>query len=282
MMCDDVEITVLVDNEAGDGLTAEHGLAFWIAVGDRRILFDTGQGPALPLNARRLGVPLEQAETIVISHGHYDHTGGLEYALAQAPQARLVIHPGATVARYSVRPPKAARFIGMSDEAQACVGQLPATQVTASTEPVMLTPHIGVTGPIARDTSFEDIGGPFFLDGDGAEPDPIVDDQALWIGTPTGLVVCAGCCHSGLINTLQQIQAISGIRRIRAVIGGFHLVNANADRLHQTISALRQIAPERLIPCHCTGPHAMDVLRDAFAEHMSDCHSGAVFRFASE
>lgn len=282
MTYEDVTITVLVDNEASDGFAGEHGLSLWIDVGPRRILFDTGQGPALLPNVRRLGVPLEQTETVVISHGHYDHTGGLDSVLARASRARLVIHPQATVTRYSVRPPKAARSIGMPDRVRIRVGQLPAAQVTNSTGPVMLAPHIGVTGPVARDTSFEDVGGPFFLDERGQKPDPIVDDQALWIATPAGLVICAGCCHSGLINTLRHIQNVSGVSRIRAVIGGFHLVNADANRLLRTVDALHQIKPEHLVPCHCTGRGAIDVLREAFGDAVRQCRCGSVFRFEIE
>jgi 7,8-dihydropterin-6-yl-methyl-4-(beta-D-ribofuranosyl)aminobenzene 5'-phosphate synthase len=282
MMRQDIAITVLVDNEAGEGLSAEHGLALWITVGDRRILFDTGQGSALLPNARRLGVPLEQAETIVISHGHYDHTGALDQALTQAPQSRLVMHPEAIATRYSVRPPKAARAVDMPRSVQMHLEQWPDTQVTYSTEPVRLTTHIGVTGPVPRATSFEDVGGPFFLDKAGTEPDPIVDDQSLWIATPEGLIVCAGCCHAGLINTLRYIQAVSGVSRVRAVIGGFHLVNADSTRLHRTIEALRQIGPARLIPCHCTGPGAIDALQAALGDIVTSCRSGDAFHFKAK
>jgi len=181
--------------------------------------------------------------------------------------------------RYGVQPPKAARSIGIPEPARTCVAQLPAAQVTSTTESVMLTPHIGVTGPVARETSFEDVGGPFFLDTLEKEPDPIIDDQALWIATQAGLVVCAGCCHAGVINTLRYVQQISGIERVHAVIGGFHLLNADDDRLRHTVDALRRIGPEQLIPCHCTGRGAIDVLRNALGARVRPCRSGDVFRF---
>ena len=282
MTIESVTITVLVDDETDEGLIAEHGLSLWIAFGDRRILFDTGQGSALLPNARRLGVPLEQTETIVISHGHYDHTGGIDQALVQAPQAHLVMHPEATVTRYSVRPPKVARAIGMPDSIRMRVGQLPDTQVTHSTEPIMLTPQIGVTGPVVRDTSFEDIGEPFFLDEQGEQPDLLLDDQTLWIATPTGLIVCAGCCHAGLVNTLHYIQSVSGISQVRAIIGGFHLVGADDNRLRRTIEALHRIGPEKLIPCHCTGRAAINALQKAFGDIIWPCRSSDVFRFEAK
>ena len=146
----------------------------------------------------------------------------------------------------------------------------------------MLAPHIGLTGPVPRTTSYEDVGGPFFLDKAGDTPDPIIDDQSLWIATPAGLIVCTGCCHAGLINTLQYIQNISGISRVRAIIGGFHLVNADSTRLHRTVEALHRIGPERLIPCHCTGSGAIDVLQAAFGDIVTPCRSGDVFHFEAE
>ncbi len=281
MAPDDVEITVLVDNQAGEGLTAEHGLSLWIAAGRRRILFDTGQGAALTLNARQLGMPLEETETIVLSHGHYDHTGGLSDVLTLAPEANLVLHPDAVTCRYSVGPWGAGRSVGMPDGARALVERRSGDKVTWSDRPVHLAPNIGVTGSIVRRTSFEHTGGPFFLDDRGQAKDPITDDQALWITTSAGLIVCVGCCHAGVVNTLDHVQRISGIPKVRAVIGGFHLIHAGAQRLRQTIEGLRTIAPDLLVPCHCTGDQARDLLHEAFGARVSPCRSGAVYRFDS-
>jgi 7,8-dihydropterin-6-yl-methyl-4-(beta-D-ribofuranosyl)aminobenzene 5'-phosphate synthase len=280
-MRDDVEITVLVDEHAGEGLMAEHGLSLWIAAGTRRILFDTGQGAALVLNARQLGVALEETETVVLSHGHYDHTGGLGDVLTRAPTANLVLHPDAVTRRYSVGPSQAGRSIGMPDDVRALVERRSGDKVTWSDRPVHLAPNIGVTGPIVRRMSLEHSSGRFFLDDRGQAPDPITDDQALWIATPAGLVVCVGCSHAGLVNTLDQVRHLTGVSTVRAVIGGFHLIDADGQRLRHTIEALRAIGPELLAPCHCTGDRAVGLLKEAFGARMSPCHSGAVYRFGS-
>lgn len=277
-----IEITVLVDNEAGTGLVSEHGLSLWIETAGKRILFDTGRGGALMPNARKLGVPLDETDVIVLSHGHYDHADGLPDILPCVPGVCMVMHPNGLVPRYSVGTSGPARAVGISAAARAALAQIPTENVIWSEKPVLISGHVGVTGFVPRETAFEDVGGPFFLDEAGQEPDPIRDDQALWIDTAEGVVVCAGCCHSGLINTLHAVQRAAGTSRIRAVIGGFHLLHAGAERLERTLDALRSLAPDVLIPCHCTGKEAVQCLQDAFGERVSACHSGLTFRFAGE
>jgi 7,8-dihydropterin-6-yl-methyl-4-(beta-D-ribofuranosyl)aminobenzene 5'-phosphate synthase len=111
----------------------------------------------------------------------------------------------------------------------------------------------GVTGAIPRETSFEDTGGLFFLDPEGRYADPIEDDLALWVRTGRGLVVCVGCSHAGLVNTLRYVQRLNGGMKIHAVIGGFHLVNAGRERITRTVESLLSLEPDVVIPCHCTG-----------------------------
>ena len=216
-----IAITILVDNQAGPGLTTEHGFSLWIETDGRRILFDTGQGPALPMNARTLGVDLQQTDMLVLSHGHYDHTGGIPHVLQVAPNAHVYCHPGVVQPRYSLRngSPKPAH---MPSESMAALDRLPEKNLHWTSEAVRLSENIGLTGPIPRQTTFEDTGGAFFLDPEARHADPIEDDLALWIKTDQGLVVCVGCCHAGIINTLTHVRRLSGVARIRAVIGGLH------------------------------------------------------------
>lgn len=276
----DLQITVLVDNEAGEGFASEHGLSLWIEIAGKHILFDTGQGGALLGNARKLGVPLNEADVVVLSHGHYDHTDGLPDVLALAPEARVIVSQGALVARYSIHPLRPAKAVGMSAAAHAALQQRPAEKVTWSSGPVLIAPNVTVTGTIARATTYEDVGGPFFLDEGGQTPDPITDDQALWIDTAEGLIVCAGCCHAGLINTLHAVRNAGGKSRIRAVIGGFHLLHASDERLERTLDALQAMSPQMLVPCHCTGRQALRRLQEVFGDQVSDCRCGMTFRFA--
>jgi len=279
MNADPISITVLVDDEAGKGLTPEHGLSFWVEAGDKRILFDTGQGKALVENARQLGVPLEKTDILVLSHGHYDHTGGVAHVLSIAPKMRLVLHPEAVIERYSLPRGKPVRPIGMPSFVRTAVDRAHDANIMWALEPVALASNIGVTGPIPRETSFEDVGGPFFLDPQGKQKDAIVDDLALWLVSPEGLIICLGCSHAGVVNTLTHVRRLSGNIPIRAVIGGFHLLHADDHRIDRTLEALQSLSPGRLVPCHCTGKRAVRALKDSFGDRFSSCVSGMTFRF---
>ena len=273
-----LKITILVDDKAPQGLTAEHGLAFWIEFGKARLLFDTGQGPALDANARALGIDLSTADMVALSHGHYDHTGGLPLALERAPGARLHCHPAVARPRFSLKS-DAAKEVGMPEPARKAVGRLPEKLRAFESRPVLWSSDVGMTGPIPRRISYETTGGPFFLDPQGAQPDAIEDDQAFWARTCEGIVVVTGCCHSGLINTLTRVRELAGGEPIRAVIGGFHLLNADADRLDRTIGDLREFRPGQLVPTHCTGDGAIAALGAAYGVTVAPGKAGDTFQW---
>jgi 7,8-dihydropterin-6-yl-methyl-4-(beta-D-ribofuranosyl)aminobenzene 5'-phosphate synthase len=273
-----VSITIVVDNQAGPGLATEHGLALHIESAGRHILFDTGQGRALPANARSLGIALEQIDTQVLSHGHYDHTGGLAGVLRAASKVDLYCHPGVTQPRYAIRNGKA-KPIQMPHASMAAMDKVFENKMHWVLAPVMLGATIGITGPIPRKSGFEDTGGPFFLDPEGRRADPIDDDLALWIATDRGLVVCVGCCHAGLVNTLNHVRHLNANAHIHAVIGGFHLLQAGGQRLERTIATLRSVAPEMVVPCHCTGEQAVAAFGDALGNKVRPGAAGMTLQF---
>jgi 7,8-dihydropterin-6-yl-methyl-4-(beta-D-ribofuranosyl)aminobenzene 5'-phosphate synthase len=274
-----MKITILVDNRiTRPELRAEHGLALWIESEGKRILFDTGQGGSLGKNAKILGVDLGKTDIIMLSHGHYDHSGGMAQVMNRAEKAELYCHPGVVLPRYSISD-GIATPVHMPQPSLAAIVRLPPTHIHWLQQPIMLSAHIGLSGPIPRETSYEDTGGPFYLDPQGKRPDSLSDDLALWMQTMSGLVVCVGCSHAGLVNTLNHVRLLNNGQKIRAVIGGFHLRSASPDRLAQTIAALRQLEPDMVVPCHCTGELAVAALRNALGERISTGAAGLTYQF---
>jgi 7,8-dihydropterin-6-yl-methyl-4-(beta-D-ribofuranosyl)aminobenzene 5'-phosphate synthase len=278
MMNHTVDITILVDNKADDGLLAEHGLALWIETGSLRILFDTGQGKALPYNAGILGIDLQDADALVLSHGHYDHTGGVPYVIGRKPNLDIYCHPAVVVPRYSIRSADQPKPIHMSQDSKIALHHLSFDRLHWVSQPMLLTSDIGVTGPIPRKNGCEDTGGPFFLDSHGQHADPINDDQALWIKTSRGLVIIVGCSHAGLVNTIDAIRESTGESSVVAVIGGFHLQNASEERLQKTVMALQGPDFGMLIPCHCTGDAALKRFCASFGDRVRPGHAGMRIR----
>jgi len=274
-----VRVTVLVDDTSGGpGLPGEHGLALWVEAGPVRVLFDTGQGAVIEGNARRLGIPLKAADAVVLSHGHYDHTGGLGHVLDAAPRARVFAHPAAFQPKYARRGGRAARSIGMSSSSDGKVRRRPDGLIWTE-GPTFICDGLAVTGEIPRVTAFEDTGGPFFLDAKCRRIDPLIDDQAMFVESSQGTVVLLGCAHAGVINTLRYIQRLTDGRLIHAVVGGMHLVNASSQRRRRTIESLAKFRIQHLLPAHCTGRAAVAELRAAFQERSRPCVVGSTMEF---
>lgn len=247
-------ITLLADHRTvTPDLATEHSLSFLLELGGRVILFDTGASGLFLRNAELLGLPLEKVGHVVLSHGHRDHTGGLGVALERVPQAQVYLHPRALGPRYSRHPGRPMHEIGFPKESWSAICPVMHSHVNWTTAPLRISPEIGITGPIPRRHPEEAASGPFYLDAEGCQPDPLVDDQALWIRTPRGLVVVLGCAHAGVVNTLEYVLQVTGERHIHAIVGGLHLVQASDDRMAFTADTLARLGVERVFPCHCTG-----------------------------
>jgi 7,8-dihydropterin-6-yl-methyl-4-(beta-D-ribofuranosyl)aminobenzene 5'-phosphate synthase len=269
-----VEAPLLEAGHAADAPVAEHGLSLLVSVtvGDTRrtLLFDTGSTvDGLVHNLRVLAVNLEEVEAIVLSHGHFDHTTGLNgLSKRLQPLPSLVVHPDFWLRRRIAVPGREPYELPTTGEEKVRAAGF---DVIEQREPsLLLDGSLLVTGQIERTTEFEQGFAVHQALRDGEwQPDPFIyDDQALVADVRgRGLVVITGCGHSGVINTLRYARELTGIDQVYAVVGGFHLATVDLESVvWPTVEALSEVNPEVVVPAHCTGWRATHALAAAFPD----------------
>lgn len=261
-----IRITTLSENTAGIGFLAEWGLSVLVETDKVNVLLDTGQSISVTYNADALGVDLSRIDKIVLSHGHYDHTGGLRSVLRRMrKEVEVIAHPDIWAAKYSCGYGRKDRYIGIPFQRQELESL--GARFSLTGEPVRISDDIMTTGEISMETDFEKMNsGLCVKKGDGFRPDELRDDQALIITTDKGLVVILGCAHRGIINTLYRAQALTGVKRIDTVIGGCHLFDASEERVWRTISALKELDVSRIGASHCTGLPVAALMAQEFGD----------------
>src|SRR3954447_1624862 len=270
------------------GLRAEHGFSALVTV--RRgattttLLFDTGISPdGMTENADRLGVDLRDLQGVVLSHGHFDHAGGLA-GLAARRRLPLTVHPSVWTRRRLVLPgTDGVELPTLSPTALEAEG----FSVVERREPSLLVDGcVLITGEIDRTTDFEPGMPPPHQawDGTGWRHDPLVlDDQALVVHVRgRGLLVLTGCGHAGAVNIVRQALRLTGVDRLHAVLGGFHLGGpAFEPIIEPTVAALAGLAPDVVLPAHCTGWRAQHRLAAALPQAFIPPAVGTVLTLAA-
>lgn len=254
-----VSITILVDNTVATafpkGLRGEWGFA--AAVDD--VLFDTGQSGSVVHNARLLNVPT-RFETIVLSHTHLDHTSGLDHFLDPTHKPRIYLHPEVWTERYTTAFPGGDQlpepvYIGIPfSKAEVESG----ADLVEHREPVEVATGVFALGEIPR-RHVETTVGKIERDGELVD-DPVVDDQALAVRTDGGTALVLGCCHSGLRNTIEYAETVTG-EEVRYVVGGTHLVAMEDEEVHDLADWLEGKL-ELFAGTHCTGFRAQSILAE--------------------
>jgi 7,8-dihydropterin-6-yl-methyl-4-(beta-D-ribofuranosyl)aminobenzene 5'-phosphate synthase len=254
-----MRLTVLVDNTALTDryFLAEPGLSIYIEEEDARILFDVGYSDVFLTNARKMGIDLLQIHDIVLSHGHLDHTWGLDTLIRLHTEAivegidriepTFIAHPDAFLTR---------SLHGLGEiGCHLTVEELfRHGKVLLTASPLWLTENLVFLGEIPRRFEFEraaPIG--YVYTADGIRDDTVTDDTALACKTPDGLVIVTGCSHAGICSIVEQAREVCGEDRIADIVGGFHLLDPAPEHLQGTLDYLADVQPGAIHPCHCTG-----------------------------
>lgn len=266
---------------------AEHGLSLLVEVENddkcHTILLDAGLSYfAFMHNIEALNISLESIESIVLSHGHMDHIGGLLGLLEKIGRPiDLVSHPGAYCQRRLNLPGKGPQKILPALD-KVALQEAGANIVTTKAPTLWCSDLLLTLGEIKRGTGFEK-GFPWaeISQDDEWKTDPFLDDQAVVAHVKDkGLVVISGCAHSGIINTIQYAQEVTGINKIFAVIGGFHMTGPLYEPIiDQTVDSMKKLAPAHIIPMHCTGWKSTHAFASAMPEQFMMSSVGTRFNF---
>lgn len=268
-----VKIVTLMDNLSSEhkNLTAEHGLSFYIETEEAKILFDFGGGENTWKNAGKLNIPLKEVTHLVFSHSHYDHAAGfIPLAALGYTDHKTVIHgPEFFQEKYALGENKYT-YLGCgftkeymrqhSEEEVMCEGMM------------SIGDGIHVIGAFDRTHEMEQVPARFVKESPkGMVQDLFEDEICLAIDTPKGLVVIVGCSHPGILNMLQTVKKRLN-RPIHAVIGGTHLVEADGERVKQSIEEMKSMGIVLLGINHCSGAAAEQMIRED--TQVSSCHLG--------
>ena len=258
----------------------EHGLSFFIETPGSSFFFDTGQSyEVLSRNISLLNINLYDVNNIIISHGHYDHTGGLSWLISKLNHPTVFADPDIFIKKYSIRNDEK-KDIGIPVTRQNLENH---AILNLSTSIVELYPDVFISGRIPRTNSYETGDIELFThDKDQTEKliqDPVLDDRCIIIKTEKGVILLLGCCHSGIINTLTYVSEYFS-DQIHAVIGGAHMASISPERRNFTVAKIKQeFRPNFLYLNHCTGSEIISYMKMSIGYHVMPCPVGTVLQY---
>lgn len=259
-----MKIIVLSDNNAKKGFQSEHGLSFFIDNKGTTLLFDTGASDIFLKNAQKLGLDIDNVDTIVLSHGHFDHGDGLR----QLHNKTLICHPECFIDRYSK---ENLSDIGLYLSKEKIKRKY---NLIVTRKPYNLGNGITFLGEIPRLNDFESQSTTFIKEYE--IEDFIMDDSGLAIETEKGLVVVSGCAHAGICNIIEHAIYVTGITNVYGVIGGFHLKNTD-EQTEETIQYFKYKKIKKIFPSHCISEPALSRFYEEFG--FNEVKAGMVIIF---
>ncbi len=259
-----MKLSVLTENTASAYFTAEFGLSYFIEQDGKNILFDTGPTDVFLKNAQKLEIDLNKTDLVVLSHGHWDHGNGLKFL----NDKKLLCHPEAFKKRYHKQDHS---YIGLELSYEEIKQKF---NLTTSSIPYRITENSWFLGEIPRLNDFESRTTSFIDDNN--EADFVPDDSALAIIDKGELIVITGCSHSGICNIIEYAKKTTGIKHVKAVMGGFHL-KAQDIQTKKTIQYFKEQKIKDILPSHCTRLPALAAFYDEFK--IRHVQAGMIFHF---
>lgn len=278
-----MKIRFLTENKTtSEGILAEHGLSIHIETGGIRILFDSGASDVFAFNAERMGVDLSEVDLAVVSHGHYDHTGGFPLFCRMNREAPVYIHKNAFRQSHGSsggRIEEEMCGIRWNDEQKKAME----SRMHLTDGPVYITGDIVITGTIPTAKGFEPSEKFYYRNLDG---NPIEDDmsheQALVIREREGIYLFSGCSHRGVMSAIEAAKEIFPEEKVAMVISGMHLYEADHKSRAEVINGILAADVEKVMPVHCTGMEAICELKSMMRDRCVIAQAGDSFEFGTD
>lgn len=259
-----MKITTLIENYVSDqGLFAEHGLSFYIETDKQKILFDTGQTGLFIQNAKKLGVNISDVDSLVLSHGHYDHTGGLYPFLESNGKAKVYAKQDIFIPKFSGK----ARFVGTKFNDEFLKNRMVYVDaITEIAENVFIMPNIDIHDPI--DTNFKGFSK---KEGNDIVTDEFADELFMVIKHSEKINIITACSHRGITNICKTATKYFNLKT-GLIVGGFHMADCNVEQHVDITHYFRMLKPESIGVCHCTG-------LEKFADLRHECEAHLFYNF---
>lgn len=269
-----MKITVLNENHVKKrGLCAEHGLSLLLKEGEERWLFDTGQSDVYIKNAETLGEKLDGLSGIILSHGHYDHCGGLAFFREKPP--KIYVRECAFLRKFAHNFDGSLREIGIPWDKTSFLEHLLFTEETQK-----IRENWFLLGNVVNDPDLETGTQGFVYEGEqGMCEDAMEDEQFLTVKTKTGLILIVGCAHMGILSCIAHAKRKFPGEKVRGIFAGMHMDGVDDRRIEKTIEKLKEEKLEFLIGAHCTGQRTIAKMAEAFGEVFQFCETGKTFTF---
>lgn len=263
------KISAIMDNYTGHRhCKAEHGLSYFIETPEFKMLFDTGQSGMTVENADALSIPLDEIKYLVLSHGHYDHTGGLKAVLERKNPLDIIAHPDIFLERY-YKKPNNEEIENISNPFSREELEKMGANFILTDEPFFLQQNMFTSGEIKRNSPYTSNKNLYKIEDGKLSEDLIWDDQAIYIKHDNKLNIICGCSHSGIINVIQQGIESTGLDQINLLMGGLHLFLTKEGTFKDIVYELNTFNIKGIGISHCTGIHSMPFMQENIASEIS-------------